>query len=704
MTDCESAGRNAGFLWRWLGLIFCFSLLLPGVVHADTPVRHSLAELIQGSQYAQISAQSPRLEIPWTVPKQQEADQALLHLFYFVSPGTAPGTELVVSLDGRDVGAVQESPKYPEGQAVIRLANHAIAAGGHEVEIQLKLAHPDAAKSNAWTQLDLYRSSLGYQAHHLPWQKVDFADFDDMLRDASQSGAWTLPLELDGAPTPQILTAAQQVVAGIALRAQAPVLVHVQQTTASGAGKTALQNSHAPMTVVIGTEEELSGSYGKLGQFNGPVMLLQRSAAGDGGVDLVITGPTPADVLQAARTFASNREAVPVGNVWQVPKSLAPTQAHFDRVQNPPALQPGMEVPIRSAHSQDVDGEILAGKMIHFSFWMPGGQFADRQAQMVMKLNLDVTPDKKTTRRPLITILANGQWISQWHLGLGAAHYETRVPFSTLAAGMNHINLEITGATASLLAGSTLRIPPTHDYAMLPDLRLFARTGFPLVRTGGEKLSLIYLDPSPQEESAGLTLFARLAQAARSNLPDAIAQIDGVHAGTNEIIFATQSHLSQSALAGAPVQLLANGLRWQLAGSDKSPWSGEQGLQPAAFLMESRNGASDHWWKLIFTAGDAADFETASYQLVKEKNWDGLRGDFAWIDQQGRYQSTLFGRQQIYGRRNSPWYWIYLFSIRPYWWILIALLLVAGGTASGWVIIQKKRRRWRMEETHEQST
>lgn len=400
MTDCESAGRNAGFLWRWLGLIFCFSLLLPGVVHADTPVRHSLAELIQGSQYAQISAQSPRLEIPWTVPKQQEADQALLHLFYFVSPGTAPGTELVVSLDGRDVGAVQESPKYPEGQAVIRLANHAIAAGGHEVEIQLKLAHPDAAKSNAWTQLDLYRSSLGYQAHHLPWQKVDFADFDDMLRDASQSGAWTLPLELDGAPTPQILTAAQQVVAGIALRAQAPVLVHVQQTTASGAGKTALQNSHAPMTVVIGTEEELSGSYGKLGQFNGPVMLLQRSAAGDGGVDLVITGPTPADVLQAARTFASNREAVPVGNVWQVPKSLAPTQAHFDRVQNPPALQPGMEVPIRSAHSQDVDGEILAGKMIHFSFWMPGGQFADRQAQMVMKLNLDVTPDKKNNAPP----------------------------------------------------------------------------------------------------------------------------------------------------------------------------------------------------------------------------------------------------------------------------------------------------------------
>ncbi|MEY2342352.1 cellulose biosynthesis cyclic di-GMP-binding regulatory protein BcsB [Acidithiobacillus sp. IBUN Pt1247-S3] len=702
MRFCSYIPLAQGIL-RMLGrmILLLAAMSVSAGVNAAT-VDHSVANLLHGPQYVHLSPHDSHFDIPWVIPAHQKAEQVLLHLFYFVGPGTVPGSELVVALDGRDVAAVKEDPKYPEGQAVIRLTNQPIDAGSHKISIRLETTETVASASPVWTQVDLYRSSLSYTVDHLPWRQVDFADLDKVLRQSDQSEPRILPLQLLGPVSATLLSAAQQVVAGVSLRGSEPLLVQANFGVAGDkAGDTDSQSSTVPISVVIGTEKDIGNSYSDIGKTEGPELILRQPKDGANGVQLIVTGRTPAEVLQAALAFGSNRNAVPAGAVWQVPKHLPLASDMRQGDQLAAVLRPGTEVPINKVNLDTNSAEELAANLIHFSFWMPGGQFADRQAQMTMKLNLDVAPSGTTQNPPLVTIRANGEWISQWHLGLGAGHYETKVPFSTLDAGTNHISLEVTGGTTKLLPGSTLHIPKTHDYAMLPDLRLFARTGYPLVRTDGEKLGVAYLDPSAQEVSAGLTLFARLAQASRSNLPAASAQIGDSLSGSNEIVLGTLPDLSKSQLVGAPLQLTRTGLRWQL-GSSTSSWSGVEGQQPSAFLLESPNDPHGRTWKVLFAARDAAHFATAAWQLVNTKSWHTLSGNFAWLDKGGEYRSTLFGGQKIYGKKDSPWYWIYLFSVQPYWWILIALLLVAGGALSGWAIIKNRRRRWRMEESHGQ--
>ncbi|WP_308390009.1 cellulose biosynthesis cyclic di-GMP-binding regulatory protein BcsB [Acidithiobacillus sp. AMEEHan] len=668
---------------------------------AGPTVGESLADLLHGPKFIHISAQEQNLEIPWVIPAHQSAAQTLLHLFYFVGPGTATGTELVVSLDGRDVGAVTENPEFPEGQAVIRLSKQAIAGGEHTISLRLMTKATSARNTSTWTQVDLYRSTLSYSVEYLPWRQVGFADIGNILRQSSQNDAQLLRVQLVGRMSPTLLSAAQQIVAGLALRTDTPLLVEAE----SGADKTKATGGEGlgtlPISVVVGTEKDLAAGNFDVGKSTRPELILQRLKDSGTGVQLIVTGQTPAELLQAAMAFANNPEAVPAGTVWQVPVQTSVASGPNSGTQLASVLRPGMEIPIDGRNLlTGREAATPAGQLVHFSFWMPGGQFANRQAKMTMKLNLDVVPAKVDEKRPLVTIRANGNWISRWRLGLGAGHYVTEVPFSTLEAGNNRITLEVTGGTVKLLAGSTLHLPKTHDYAMLPDLQLFARTGYPLIRTGTEKLAMTYLDPSAQELSAGLSLFARLAQASRSSIPGASALIGDTQSDSNEIILGTMSTLSKNVFINAPVQLTKNGMRWQLTTSNGA-WSGMDGERPLAFLMESPNDLRKHTWRVVFAVRKDQDFSEAAWRLVKPSEWDTLEGNFSWLDNAGKYHSTLFGKQEIFGQKYSYWYYVYLFSVEPYWWILIVLLLVSGGTFAGWIIIRRKRRHWRMEELYE---
>ncbi|MBU2769544.1 cellulose synthase, partial [Acidithiobacillus ferrivorans] len=63
-------------------------------------------------------------------------------------------------------------------------------------------------------------------------------------------------------------------------------------------------------------------------------------------------------------------------------------------------------------------------------FWMPGGLFASRQSNLKMKLTMATEPLTQPATQPIITVMANHHWISEWKLTPGVANYQTTIPFS----------------------------------------------------------------------------------------------------------------------------------------------------------------------------------------------------------------------------------------------------------------------------------
>lgn len=679
--------NDRSFVAKALSLLFlgfiAYLLLLAEPCGAAT-VQKSVAELLGTERYITLDADHSRLSANWVIPAQRQVSHATLMIHYFVGPSTVPGTELVVALNGKDVGAVRENPSLPQGLLTVLLDAGTLQAGEHDLSITLR--SPDSSSKSlagGWTQIDAYQSQLQFHLQLAPWKKIDFADLNTLLQ-GGQGSTIQLPVVFVGAVSPTLLQAAQQAVAGIAMRTDDAVAVQVLPSIAQA------RRLAAPLTLLLGAKGE-SGTVNGAPQ-NGARILLHPLTDSGTALELVFSGNDDADVLRAARAFAGNLADLPLGNDWAVGPSTG-VSGRLLSWRGQPVLLAGTRREIGTV--EQINSPLgSTSSLLRFSFWMPGGQFADRQKQMILNLNLAVEPHKSAGQRPLVTIRANGNWVSQWKLGGGVGHYETTIPFSSLEAGNNQISIEVDGATVTALPGSSLRLPQTHEYASLPDLRLLARTGFPLVQEGtGKRLRFVYLDPKPAFWAAGLTLFGKLAQESRSALSAATVRFgySSNDSDLNQIIIGTPERLSPAMQDRSPIEFRGAELRWRSAGRS---WTTSLNPQARAYLLEvpGSHGAKD--WNLWFLVPETQSPVTAAASLVHPTNWSALHGNFAWLDPTDRYHSMLLGEQVTFGDRVSPWFWIYLFSVRPIWWVAVVLAVIFLGTLSASWLAQHRRRQW----------
>ncbi len=670
-----------GFLLA-LGTLF---LLETGQCWA-TVEQKSLAQLMESKRFISLNGNQPKLQATWQIPVQEQAVHSTLALHYFVGPSTAPGTELVIALNGKDVGAVRENPDYPQGELTVLLEPGELGGGNQILSIALRSPKGIIGDSvKGWTQIDAYESQLQFRLQPKPWRTIQFNDLQTLFQ-RDQNASIPLPVVFLGRISPILIQAAQQAVAGIAMRTDKTVAVRVFPNIAQATARS------APLILLLGAQtaegtSKVSGSDARV--------LLRPVDDSRTALVLSFTGRNDDAVLRAAQAFAQNRGDLPLGDNWQIGLVDTKTAGRPNLWRGQPVLQPGGVAKV--GRVEQIDASLVGGalSLLHFSFWMPGGQFADRQKQMTLDLNLAVDPGRHSGQRPLVIVRANGNWISQWKLGTGVGHYTTTVPFSALVAGVNRLSLDVHGAHVKILPGSTMRLPKTHQYAHLPNLQLLARTAFPLVRDGNAKsLRMIYLNSTSEMLSAGLTLFAKLAQVSRSTLPAAVVFMGHpLPGGGSQVILGTPADLKPAGQINVPVQFVHGALRWQSPGSG-SQWTSSQNPSARAYLLETPAGKGSEYWNLWFLIPSAESAESAADLLVQKDNWSSLIGDFAWLDAHDHYHSVMLGKQQIYGNHQNSWYWIYLFSLRPIWWVIVVLtILFLGSISAGW-LSQHRRKQW----------
>lgn len=689
-----------------MAAILSLSLAWGGARAARVPVvtRHEQALMIKaplsgladGKQAVMLRPGQEAANVYWRVAPHYEATDAALQIRYLVSPNTPRGSQLVVSVNGKIMGAVLVHANLPRGRFTVRLGHRALGHGVYDLRVTempgpVGVARP-VKPGNMWAQIDYSASQLRYRSHFIPWRHLTFGELRAVLAESSHHSMATLRMGLYGAVTPTLMTAAQEAVAGLALRSHA----HLQVRVSDGAKTSPLAHGAGPaITVVLGSAARLPAFAVPATPIAGPTVLLVRNSTHPADAILVFTGRDAAQVLRAARAFAVTRMALPLGHEWVITgsPSISPVGSRPGD-----AAYPGERIGLRKLVGRHVDLGVTR-TVIPIQFWMPGGLFASRQSNMKVWLTMAAKPRTLTGRPPVITVTANHHWISEWTLTPGVARYQTTIPFAALVAGRNRVSFHISGGKAALFTGSALRLPNTHRYAVLPNLALWRRTGFPLVVDGaGRHLSVWYATRRSANWSAGLTLFARLAQASRSPLSGAAATF-AMPAHGNVLAVGTLASLGSRWLAASPIRLGQRGMVRKAHGATGRghAWMGASRLGASRYLLESRTPYG-HGVMVTLLANRVTSLPAAASRLITPQNWRGLRGDLAWEQAGAHYVSTRIGDRFMYGRRKTAWFWVFLFSTRPWVWVAAASGAILFAALLVGVYALRKRAQWRAEE------
>ncbi len=691
---------------RWLAGMLSLLLAWGGVraAYAAGAVRHGgavmvnapLSSLVGGKKTVMLRPGQDAANVYWRVASHHEARDATLEIHYLVSPNTPKGSQLAVAVNGKIMGAIVVHAHLPRGRFTLRLGRRAWGHGRYDIRItEMPGAAPVATPTqsgNMWAQIDYSASQLRYRSYFIPWRHLNFGALRAVLAGSSHHSMMKLDMALYGAVTPTLMTASQEAVAGLALRSRA----HLQVRVAEGAKSSPLvRGARSAVSVVLGPAARLPAFALPATPIAGPTVLLVRNPMRPADALLVFTGEDGAQVLRAARAFALTRMVLPLGHEWIITGSRAISRTHRG---SRGVAYPGERISLRKLVGRNAHLGVPRA-VIPIRFWMPGGLFASRQSNMRLWLTMAAKPRTLSGHRPVITVTANHHWISEWTLTPGVARYQTTIPFSALVAGRNRVSFHISGGKAALFPGSVLRLPNTQRYAVLPDLALWRRTGFPLAVDGlGQHLSVWYAARRPADWSAGLTLFARLVQASRSPLPGAVATFTMPVRG-NALAVGTLTSLGRHWLAASPIRLGSRGMVREAAGArgHGHACAGASRLGAARYLLESRMPYR-HGVMVTLLANHVAWLPAAASRLVMPENWRILRGDLAWEKASGRYASTRIGHRFVYGRRKTGWFWVFVFSMRPWLWVAAASGVILFAAVLVWMHALRKRAQWRAEE------
>ena len=115
--------------------------LLPGTVPAIAqttadPVSLSLSELTPGKKVDVLRSGHDTAQIIWMVPSHYAVQNPALQIRYLTSPETTMGSQLVVSMDHKIVGAISLNPQLPRGSFTVLLGHQTFAAGRYLLQIQ----------------------------------------------------------------------------------------------------------------------------------------------------------------------------------------------------------------------------------------------------------------------------------------------------------------------------------------------------------------------------------------------------------------------------------------------------------------------------------------------------------------------------------------------------------------------------------------
>lgn len=583
--------------------------LIPGQTEAAT-LEKPLARFVGGqSESLRLQGADAQFDVGIPLPARWQPRNLTLNLAYRHSVGLLRDhSQLRVELNGLVIAQFALDPNRPEGQATIRLPLDLLRPGYNALRFAVA-QHTvigqceDPAAPELWTQIDTRQSTLKLEYERLPIA-ARLSKIDEIFDRHAWEGA-TVRVSMPQAQLGESqLRWGALVAQAAALRLEyVPLQIDFRPLSPAKDDKGAKTGrfpllDHAGLggddLALIGTRDQLAPFLGRdwADRVDDAYLAIFPRDDDPGLALLVVSGRDEAEVTRAATALSLLNIPFPDSSEASIGDLIVPAvppNSGFRRLPDGVGVsfaQLGVETttlvsPLQPAYlasriaslASESTGASATRQSLGVEFWTPADPHESGNAEATLGLHFGYGASAR--RDSVLNVLVNGTFVRGIALdnpqGSTFFNYEIRFPSNLLRAGRNRVDLIAMMAPSetnfcalrqgenlllTVYRDSSLRLPPTNQFAQLPDLRLLGQSGFPFLRDpqGGE-LAVQVVGRAPESIAAAWTLLGRLAQIAAVPLHEALIGF-AVDARDRElIVVGPWSDLDPTLARAAPLAL-----------------------------------------------------------------------------------------------------------------------------------------------------
>lgn len=577
---------------------------------ADAPITEitrPLAHFISGRAEIDLRHAWATADVNVPLPSAWKPQQLLLRLKYRNSANLLEAhSQLRIELNGLIVAQFRLDPDRPEGEARIRLPVDLLEAGYNQLRFRAA-QHTvigeceDPLAPELWTQIDAVQSSLTLDYRRQPVART-LAEVEDLFgKYAWNQARLAVAMDVDtDAPSREQLEWGALVAQAAAVRLEyRPLDVALRSLAELGdlAAERELLEMAPDGVVLVGTAEQLEPTLGEdwaAGVTSSYLGLIQSEQGSPLSAErLVVSGRTSDEVRRAAIVLGlidfplPDTEEALIGELAlpRLPLNtgqralLGGALATFKELGIRTTTLTSPMAPADVSHGAAEGSTERLKTSTVLDFWVPAGFFAGRHQRGVV--SLDFSYGAKLRGDSVLNLSLNDTFVRGIPLDnpVGATQigYRVQFPFDLLMAGRNR--LEITpmmvpsfsdlcqfrqGANLlfTLFDSSSLLMPDVERLVRLPDLRLLAHAGFPLLKDPtGSQFGVQLAGHHPGTISAAWTLLARLAQLIQMPLYEAAIGYEPFLDRFATLVVGPVPELDPALRADSPIAI-RDGLLW----------------------------------------------------------------------------------------------------------------------------------------------
>ena len=599
----------------------------------------------------------------------------------------------------------------------------------------------DGLAPELWTEIDLHRSRLSLRAEPIQ-QALTLRDLGEAFGPGVDAiSEINLVAATSALASPVGARAMPMVAQALALRRDFQPL-HVRSVLFDAGEDLAATLTQAPH-VLIGTVEELAGLLAPPETaVTGPQLFIRRLISEPDSLDpdsqtrpavlqLVVTGRTPEEVVEAAATLALMDDKLnPVDSVTVLGRTQWPAAA-APLARRVLGAQTRYQFADLGLKTHDMRG--FGGHGAGLDVLLPGDFYTHDSAQI--EFLLDFGYGAGMGPGSVMNVFLNGEFVHGRLLGEPDGEqfsgYRIVLPARRFLPGLNRVNFEFTlrpevvvgecagldgrHLVAQIRGTSSIALPAFGQASSQPNLRLFAGTGYPFSSAHAAQQFDLQVAERGQI-GAALTLLGRIAQTAAAAHEGWTLRVglDSAPASGRGVVLAALDELSP-AVSDAWSLSLGRSMRWphssmndlRRATDEAQPGLAQRltallGIQPApspdrppvggmrgtitqtgglgtfaGLSLQLDPRADAHAPMLLLTAESTAILQQRVENLIAPEIWSQLDGDFMlWSQDQDSVLVARVADSFVIGEED---HWLLLrlwLSTQPWYWL--ALVLVAA--------------------------
>ena len=741
--------------------LFLLGVILSGNSQAITTSTTALSQYSETPEILRLQGKRDEATLSIPLAGRQQVQSASLELALVSSAALVKRRSILnVRFNNATIGQIMFDPERPQLSSKVQIPPQLWRHGFNSLTFAVSQHYAnqcvDGGAPELWSEIDLQRSSLTVTSA----RSVDTARLQDLSGYFGPGIGAQRQVTLINAEqaAPEIVAHALPLVAqALALRSQyaplnirhqaispqtsLPVLPETQQWTEKlteqyyQSSWYLEQSDSQDLHVLVGVKDTLVKYLGKSIQqeINGPFIGIEQTRPFTSATStriaasprLIVSGRTPAEVQQAARTLGLMDDALNPDRSIVVTADSSKAGLASANILKPDNTYTFAQI----GHTDVVfRGEDKFHKGIDLR--LPADFYVPESASV--KLNLDFAYGAAVGPGSMMNIMVNGELVHGRPLsnpnGEAYRGYQLNVPARYLQGGTNTLDFEIamgaplTGQPCDEVEGnhmlfqlqssSSITLPEAGRVVTQPSLALFKETAFPFSGSGDTHASGIYMT-STKMTAAGLTLAGKLAQTAGGILPDLFLSYQPAQTlSGNAFVLTTPEQLpadlakgygaSVSATKQWPYKMQnalhnrihkltgsANQEVLQLSGTTSQQSTlGEMGV-----LTALKNPRTDTTGSLYIVAAQTPEILTQRvYDLVSLSLWGQMAGDFfSWQTAEQPLVAMQVAQQFELGEPDNRWLALRLWlSNNPWYWLLAVGALILLCTIIAVMLLRRR--------------